>query len=303
MENVKPEFYDPEFYHEYQESDDELVDTVGVDFDDSFDDDPYIDSADTAAEYGDDPFGSDDSSNDSEFLGALAGLAAPFAAPLISKGIGAAINGVSSLLRGGSGSRSSGSLQSRKFVSGGPRVAGNIATAIRSNLLGNIRTQSGKSVAFRLPQNVATKQDVQALKKGIAVNAAAIRANTNGVKANAKSILSTSTRLTSVDRKHTQASATQNRILNTLNQRVSKVKKDLDAAQEQQRMLQMFQFLMPAEIEKITLDGAEYGTVDVDYKTNFLPMMMAMNTGGSGGDMMSNPLFMFAMMEAFKDDN
>lgn len=312
MENFKSDFYEPQNKAEYLEYDDELVDTMDSEygeFDDDdgleFDDDDGVEFEDYGLEFDD-----DDDGEDGEVLGALAGLAAPLAglaAPLVTSGVGAAIRGVSGLLRGGSRSRSSGRrLSSRRYTRGGPRVARNIATAMRSNLFGRIRTRSGKSVSFKLPPNVATKRDVSSIKKGIATNAKAIRSNTRGVKANAKSILSTSSRLSGVDKKHTAASETQNKILSSLNRRVRKVKKDLDQAQEQQRMMQMFQFMMPPEIEKITFDASptsgENDVSDVEFKTNFLPMMMSMGSGGGGmGDMMNNPMMMFVMMEAFKD--
>ena len=317
MENFKGDFYKPENQAEFNGFDGEYLDISEDDFGD-----PYDDSG-SELEYDDEPIYDDDGGDfefddddphdddDSEFLGGvIGGIAAPLAglaAPLVTSGVGAAIRGVSGLLRGtlrNKGRR----LSSRRYTSGGPRVARNIATAIKSNLFGKIRTRSGRSVSFKLPPNVATKRDVISLKKGIKTNANAIRSNTKGVKANAKSILTTSSSLSKVDKKHTAASQTQNRILSAVNRRVRKVQKDFEAAQEQQRMMQMFQFMMPPEIENITFaedpkkdDEAE--VTSVEFKQNFLPMMMAMGQGGGMGDMMNNPMMMFVMMEAFKEND
>lgn len=321
MENYKGDFYEPEHEAEYGGFDDELVDTIDSEFDDFDDDsaeyDDFDDDSADFAEFGDDDdddesFGDDDDDDDdSEFLGigsALAGAAAPF---MINRGIGAAISGVKGILSGRGSRRSRPRrLRSRRYTSGAPKVARRIGTASRSNLLGRIRTRSGRSVSFKLPPNVATKRDISALKRGISINAKAIRSNTKGVKANAKSIISTSSRLSSVDKKHTTASKTQNKILNTLNRRVSKVKSELDKAQEQQKMMQMFQFMMPPEIESIKVAEAAnatptkvYNTVEAEFKTNLMPMMMAMGSGGSGsGGMMDNPMMMFFMMDAFNND-
>lgn len=307
MENRKNAFFGPGSkpeFQEYDDYDDSMVDTFEYDDYGEFDDDDQTeyDDFDDAVEFDDDDseFDDYDDREDAEFLGAIAGLAAP----LIGKGLGAAIKGVSGLLRK-SPKRSP--LRSRSYVSGGPSVAGRIATNMRSNLSGLIRTATGRSVRFKLPPNVATKNDIVALKRGIATNARAIHQNTKGVKANAKSVLATAGRLTSIDKKHTAASNTQNRVLTTLNKRVNIVKKEIDAAEERQRMLQMFQFMIPPEIEKMTFKttpsgGTEVEVSDVEFKTNLLPMMMAMGGGGmGGGDFMNNPMMMFVMMEAFKD--
>ena len=309
MENNNNEFYKPENQAEFAEYD-ELVDTLDgddVEFDDDDDDAVEFDDDDDAFEFDDDDddseFDDDDDDSegeDAEFLGGIARAALPFIAP----GIGGAIKGVSGLLR--RRRRRPRRLRSRRYTSGGPKVARNVATAGRSNLSGRIRTRSGKSIRFKLPPNVATKRDVLSLKKGISTNAKAIRSVTKGVKANAKSIVSTSRQISSIDKKHTSASQTQNRILNSLNKRVRHVKKELDSAEERQKMMQMFQFMMPPEIEKMTFETAPTADTSVDvkeveFKTNLLPMMMAMGSGGSGsGGMMDNPMMMFMMMDGLK---
>ncbi len=325
MENFKNEFYDPEHNAEFNGFADEFVDTMDsefTEFDDYDDEFAGYEDGESSSEYDDfddddENFYGDEDDEDGEIFGTIAGLAgaalpgiATAAIPAITSGIGAAINGVSNVLRRGSSSRGkSRRLSSRRYTAGGPRVARNIATAIRSNLFGKIKTRSGRSVSFRLPPNVATKRDVGTLRKGIRTNAKAIRSNTKGVKANAKSIISTSRRVSSLDKKHTAASRTQNRILSSLNRRVRKVKSDLDKAQEQQRMMQMFQFMMPPEIENVNFENAptvgDNDNVKIEYKTNLLPLMMSMGSGEGGGmgDMMNNPMMMLVMMQAFNNED
>jgi hypothetical protein len=244
-------------FEEDLEAFDESIDSADYDFDDDesadydFDDDEsaeYDDfDDDAAAEY--DDFDDDASEYDydddesAEFL-PIPGMGLPF----LAKGLGKAIGGVGRLL-------SRPRRRARRIRPYIPRVR-RPSTAISgiSNLFGQLRTTSGRSIPFRLPKNIATKKDIAVLRRAIRTNTTNSLKNSRGVKKNISAITRNAKRVTAVDKKHTTASKAQNRILTSLNRRMRRVQKNLDETKQQAQMQMLFSLMMQPELSSITVE-------------------------------------------------
>lgn len=306
---ITAEFEDDEGYGEFDDEESyEFDDDEGIaaEFDDDegygeFDDDEgygeFDDDEGITAEY--------EEGADAEFLGTIAGLAAP----LIGKGIGGAIKGISRLVKGKRGRRRK--LPSSRYRRGGVRVGHVRGIRRRSKLKGRLRTRSGRNIPFRLPGNIATKSDIAQLRRSIHINASAIKKVTKGVKANANSIIRTSRMISSIDKKHSTATQAQNRVMNALNKRVLQLKKDQDAIKQQSQTQLLLSMFMQPELKEVTLKNNNDANADLNtgddqqnkftvesasFEDNNLPLILAMSGGfgGSGGGL-SNPLVLLAL--------
>ena len=289
---------------EFDLDDDDAVAEFDLDDDDSAEFDIDDDSAefdiddDESAEFDDDD---DDSA---EFLPGL-GLAAPF----IAKGIGGAISGVNRIL---SRRRSRRGKSVRPFV---PRPSvPNTAISGISQLFGQLRTSSGRRIPFRLPKSIATKKDIATLRKAIRTNTRNSLKNSKGVKRNISGIVQATRRIRSVDRKHTAASKTQNRVMGALNRRVRRLKKDLDETKQQAQMQMMISLLMQPELSSITVEpdsesatpfnpATGAGSLSVsesDSGDDNLALILALSGGfgGSGNMGGMNPMMLLLLADA-----
>jgi hypothetical protein len=192
---MNPQF---ESFTSFAESDDDSMLDYRIDDDnfDESDDDAFGESDDDRAE-------SDDDS--AEFIGGL-----------LSKGIGGALNAVNRLVRPTIRGASRLNIPT-------PSISGAISNGVTaaSSLIGNITSPSGKQMQFRLPGATATKADIATLKKAIDANTKAIRINSSAIKKEAEAIVSLRKEVKEVDSKHIAATKEQNKIIHTINGRVS----------------------------------------------------------------------------------
>jgi hypothetical protein len=232
-----------------------------ADDDSSFDDSAFDDNYDE---------GHDDDS--AEFL--LGGL--------LSKGIGSAIgaiNGIKPTIKG------MGKLNiPTPFLPGG--LTGGLSAA--SNLFGKLTSPSGKNLNFKLPHNIATKTDIGVLKKAVDANSAAIKVNTAAIKKEAEAIVSLRKDMKSIDVKHIAATKKQNQVMDAINGRVSKLRKELDKTRQDAQMQTMFSLLMPPKLKTVTFDAAPAANTPVNvsaskFEDNNIFLMLALSGGLGGG--------------------
>ena len=287
-----------EDYTESAEFDMDDYDSAEFDIDDDDSAEFDIDDDDSAE------FDVDDDDDAAEFLPAL-GIAAPF----IAKGIGGAIGGINRILNR---RRSRRRRSVRPFV---PRPSiPSTAVSGKSRLLGRLRTRSGRSIPFRLPKSIATQKDIATLRKAIRTNTKNALNNSKGVKRNISGIVQATKQIKSVDRKHTAASKTQNRVMGALNRRVRKLKKDLDETKQQAQMQMMISLLLQPELSSITVGpdadsptpfnpSTGVGTLSVsesDAGDDNLALILALSggLGGSGSMGGMNPMMLLLLSDA-----
>ncbi len=185
----------------------------------------------------------------------------------------------------------------------------------RSNLSGQVQTAGGRQVPVRLPETIATKQDINVLQQAIQkingeVKKVADTTTTNGV-----ALTKLSKEVKTIDDKHVAVSKKQNELIGKLGKRVSRM-------QSQEQMNMMLSVLMQPKLESITFasktgtpeikeDGTAHAIADSKSTDNtLLFLMMGMMGGGDDekgggggfGDMSNNPLMMILMMKALSGD-
>jgi len=244
----------------FAEADDDTLLDYRVD-DDSFDggfDESYAEDDDSSE--------SDDDS--AEFLGGM-----------LAKGIGTALNTVNRIVRPTIKGASKLSIPT-------PNLSGAVTNGISavSNLMGRITSPSGKQVQFRLPSNTATKGDIAALKRAVDANTKAIRINSAAIKKEAEAIVSLRKDMKEIDTKHIAATKKQNEIMEAINGRVSKLKKDLEKTKQDAQTQQMLSLLMQPKLKSLTFDAAPAAGTAVNvtqskFEDNNLFMMLALSGG------------------------
>lgn len=198
-----------------------------------------------------------------------------------------------------------------------------------SNLAGQLTNRAGRSFQFKLPQNVATKEDIAALKKAVDAHNMELRKVSGAVTKNAQETAKIATEVNRVDATHKKATQEQNKVMRTMGtqlsrmgKRVNQLNKELKDTKQQAQMfalLPMFMNQQP-ELNTVTFQGAtpeSTGPItinagsEVKVKTNtykedddntmmlLLLMMMGGGMGsgsGSGGmDSMMLPLLIIGM--------
>ena len=178
----------------------------------------------------------------------------------------------------------------------------------QSNLQGKITTATGKQVPIALPPNVAAKQDINILQQAIQkinleIKKVADTATNNGV-----ALTKLTQEVKEVDAKHVAATKRQNDLIDKLGRGVDKLGKDLKETKSQAQMNMMLPLLIQPSLSTLTFDATPTADKPVNVKTtswndnnSMLFLMMAMGSGGEGGgfgDMGSNPMMMYFMMQA-----
>lgn len=239
-------------------------------------------------------------SDDPEFLGTH-----------LIKGVGKAISGVRSLInrRAGSGKRISsfkpgGNFLRHNFGRRTPNISG------RSNLSGILNTNRGP-FSFKLPPNIATKEDLKKLTASFQVSdkkhEAAIRKNAEAIKGNVAAIRKSNADLKALDKKHSTVELRQNKILDTVNKSVLTLKKDAEQVRQQMQMQAMMSMIMQPKLETIKLkppkaegsdkdpDPITYTVEESKFKSDMMPLMFMFMNQPSGGGM--NPMMFYFMMQ------
>jgi hypothetical protein len=218
---------------------------------------------------------------------------------LLSKGIGKAISSVNRI---------------KPTIKGAgrlnipiPRLPGGLTSGISaiSNLVGKLTSPSGKQVSFKLPPNVATKNDIAVLKKAVDANSGAIKANTAAIKKEAEAIVTLRKDMKDIDAKHIAATKKQNQIMDAINGRVSKLRKDLDKTKQDAQMQTMFSLLMPPKLKSLTFDAAPAANTATNvtaskFEDNNLFLILALSgglSGGSGSSDMNSMLPLLLLMK------
>ena len=200
-----------------------------------------------------------------------------------------------------------------------PAVTAGIQAA--SNLSGQIQTATGKTVPFKLPETVATKNDINILQGAIQRINGEIKKVADTTTNNGQALTKLAREVKATDDRHRAISAKQNDLIAKLGVSQDKLQKAVDNLKSQSQM-SMFLPMMMGKNDEITFEkrGTSGETVVADGSTTYklegsdnsslLFMMMAMsggfggnsNNGSSGGsnDMFSNPMMMYFMMEAMK---
>ncbi len=277
----------------------EIDDEMYTESDDESDDESYAGSDDEIIGESDDDFYGT-SSETGEFVGQLA-----------SRGIGAAISGVRNLIR--KKPRSSKSIRSLRpggnflrhsFPTRTPNVSGT------SNLSGVLNTNKGP-FNFRLPPNVATKEDLKKVISTIAVNnkrqEGAIKKNAEAIKGNVAAIRKTNADLQAFDKKHSAVELRQSKIIESLNKGIVAVRKEAAATKQQIQMQSMMSLIMQPKLETIKLQGPavngvtppveSFTVTESKFKSDMLPLLMMMSSSGESGsgNIMNNPMMMYFM--------
>ncbi|MEZ5039698.1 MAG: hypothetical protein R2828_07390 [Saprospiraceae bacterium] len=236
---------------------------------------------------------------------------------LLTGGASAAVRAASNVL--GKGGRRPVRLQGVR-----PRLTGTGGINPLSNLAGTMTNQQGRPFQVRLPQNIATKDDIAVLKRSIdALNATTVK-TTEAVNKNAGETAKIASEVNRIDAKHTKASQAQNQAISRLNKqsarvgkrvnlmgkRMEKMDKDFKNAQQQSQMSMLLPMMLSSDpkIEKITLNPGTTGTAALNTAYNaqatfkkedntmlmLLPMMMG-GGFGSGSDSMMPLLMVLAL--------
>lgn len=269
-------------------------------YDDSYDDsESYDDSYDDSY---------DESFDDAEFL------PIPVLGGLVNRGISA----VNNLLSRGTSTRVN-------LTGVRPGAVNTSGITQPSNLAGVLSNAAGRQFQVRLPQNVATVESLNKVRQAIEAVNANVRKISETVNKNAQETAKIASEINKVDAKHTAASRSQNKVIarlntqndrfgrrvNTLGRSVTKLEKDLKAAQDQSRMMMLLPMLMnnEQELQSLTFNSAPAANQPVDvtatkYKSSddnssFLMLALAMGGFGgdssSGGDSLMLPMLMMAM--------
>jgi hypothetical protein len=198
-----------------------------------------------------------------------------------------------------------------------PAITAGIQQA--SNLSGQIMTAAGKAVPFKLPQSVATKQDITILQSAIQRINSEIKKVADTTTNNGQALTKLAKDVKLVDDKHTLATKKQNELISRLGVTSDKLQKAVDSIRSQNQMSMFMPMLMQPKLESIKFEnraGANVvadGTTEYDVESSkstdnsMLFMLMAMqgnnqgsgNSGGGFGDFASNPMMMYFMMDAF----
>lgn len=170
-----------------------------------------------------------------------------------------------------------------------------------SNLFGRITSPSGKHLDFKLPQTTATKNDIGVLKKAVDANTKAIQVNSAAIKKEAEAIVSVRNDLKEIDAKHISATKKQNDIMDAINVRVTKLRKDLDRTRQDAQTQQMFSLLMQPKLTNIEFTNAPaQGSNEVKsskFDDSNLFLMLALSGGlGSGSGSENNLLPLVLLM-------
>jgi hypothetical protein len=254
----------------FSEADDDVMTDYRIDEDNwsEGDDDSFAEGDDDSAE------GDDDSA---EFIGGL-----------LSKGIGSALNAVNRIVR----PTIKGASRLNIPVPNPAAAVTNGISAV-SNLVGRITSPSGKQVQFQLPKTTATKEDIAVLKRAVDANSKAIRINTTAIKKEAEALVTLRKEVKEIDAKHIAATKEQNKIMDAINGRVTKLRKDLDKTKQDAQTQSMFSLLMPPKLKSVRFDGngnvqagAEVNVSDSRFDDSNMLLMLALSGGfgGSGSD-------------------
>lgn len=285
-----------------------LVDRLDVRYNtsDSYDDESYDDPA---TEYDDESY-----DEPGEFIN-------PF--QLISQGI----NTAGRIIGGGLSGAARGVGVNLQGVQ--PRPANTSGIPGLSNLLGQLTNQAGRNFQFKLPQNVATKEDIATLKRGIDLHNAELKKVSEAITKNAQETAKIAGEVNRVDAKHVKATGEQNKVLRTMgtqlskmNKRTSQLRRELQDSKQQAMMFGLLPMIMggqnePRQIDTIQIekegieDGKTVFTVDeTTFKestsssnNSMMPLMLMMMMGGMGGSSGSGggmdgmmPLMLIMMM-------
>jgi acetylornithine deacetylase/succinyl-diaminopimelate desuccinylase-like protein len=198
----------------------------------------------------------------------------------------------------------------RNVVRGGsfnvntPTIPSGLTSGIQaaSNLAARIIGPSGRAAEVKLPGSVATKADIEVLKKAVDANTKAIGVNTNSIKQQATAITNLRTDLKKVDDKHNAATREQNKVIADVNSRVSKLKKELTDTRKQGEMQALMSLLIQPKIKNLTFEkspeaGVSATVKESSFETNMLPLLFAFGGfgGGDGGNNMMLPLALILM--------
>jgi hypothetical protein len=252
-------------FSRFAEADEDSLMDYRVD-EDSFgegDDDSFREGDDDSFREGDD--------DSAEFLGGL-----------LSKGIGGALNAVNSFIKPTLQGKSSINIPVPSLPSG---ITNGISAV--SNLIGSLTSPSGKQVQFQLPQTTATKNDISVLKRAVDANSKAIQVNTAAIKKEAEALVNLRKNVREIDAKHIAASKKQNDIMDAINGRVTKLRRDLDKTKQDAQMQTMLSMLMPPKLKSLTFDAAPAANTAVNvtntqFDNNNMFLLLAL-TGGFGG--------------------
>jgi hypothetical protein len=256
---------------------------------------------------------SDDSIDDSDDSIDDAGEFLPFL-PSIGGAISNAIGGIGRTLLGGGGS------QGINLTGVRPNLPSTSGISPLSNLAGMITNAQGKNFQLQLPQNVATKEDIAVLKRGIDAHNVGIKKATDAITKNAQETAKIAGELNRIDAKHTKVSNEQNVVMkrlnkqvhnvgarvNTVGRKVEKIEKDFKDYKGQAQMMSLLPMLMnkQPELESLQLQGdPAKQVVNSKYKDDdnmsmmMMFMMMSGGFGGSGDNNNSMMPLMFLMMK------
>lgn len=215
---------------------------------------------------------------------------------LLSKGIGSAIGAINRIkptIRG----------RGRLNIPT-PNLPGALTSGLSavSNLMGRITSPTGKQLNFKLPQTVATKNDIAVLKKAVDANSAAIKINTAAIKKEAEALVSLRKDMKDIDTKHIAATKKQNQVMDAINGRVSKLRKDLDKTKQDAQMQTMFSLLMPPKLKNVTFDQVPAANSPVNvtaskFEDNNMFLMLALSGGFGGGNDSNSMLPLLFLMK------
>jgi hypothetical protein len=198
----------------------------------------------------------------------------------------------------------------RSVVRGGalnvnsPAIPAGLTSGIHavSNLAARLTGPSGRSAEVKLPSSIATKADIEVLKKAINVNTRAIGVNTNSIKQQAAAITNLRSDLKKVDDKHNAATREQNKVIGDVNSRVSKLKKELTETRKAGEMQALMSLLIQPKIKSLTFGAEPQANVATNvtassFETNMLPLLFAFGGfgGGDGNNNMMLPLALILM--------
>lgn len=198
-----------------------------------------------------------------------------------------------------------------------PAVTAGIQAA--SNLSGQIQTATGKSVPFKLPESVATKNDINILQSAIQRINGEIKKVADTTTNNGQALTKLAREVKATDDRHRAISGKQNELIAKLGVSQDKLQKAVDNLRNQSQMSMFLPMIMGKDDEikfekrgageNVVADGSTSYKLEGSDNNSMLFMMMAMSGGfggnssnGSSGsnDFFSNPMMMYFMMEAMK---
>jgi hypothetical protein len=185
-----------------------------------------------------------------------------------------------------------------------------------SNLFGNLSNQNGKNLQFKLPPNVATKEDIATLKRAIDAHNTEIKKVGDAVTRNAQETAKIAGEVNRVDVKHIKATQEQNKVMSTIGtqisrmgKRVNQLNKELKDSRQQSMMLMLLPMMMDKEpeLETISLKSdldpkteTSYSVTRSAYKdeddNNMMLLLVMMMSGGFGGSSGGSNDMMLPMM-------